>query len=193
MNKLILTGIALAMFSTSTLAAKVNLIDGDTLKIDGKTIRIVEIDTPETFQSRCENELILGLKAKERLAQLVSGSADVTYEPTGFDRFGRTLAHVFAGDMNVGETLVKEGHALRYEKGGEAKAARLKVWCGPQVELPVYKPVQLLAQDQTAKPDETIYYPNCAAARVAGAAPIRAGEPGYSRKLDRDGDGVACE
>jgi hypothetical protein len=37
------------------------------------------------------------------------------------------------------------------------------------------------------------YYPNCAAARAAGAAPIRAGDPGYSRKLDRDGDGVACE
>lgn len=38
-----------------------------------------------------------------------------------------------------------------------------------------------------------VYYPNCAAARAAGAAPIRAGNPGYSRKLDRDGDGVACE
>lgn len=37
------------------------------------------------------------------------------------------------------------------------------------------------------------YYPNCAAARAAGAAPIRAGSAGYSRKLDRDGDGVACE
>lgn len=37
------------------------------------------------------------------------------------------------------------------------------------------------------------YYRNCAAARAAGAAPIHAGEPGYSRKLDRDGDGVACE
>ena len=37
------------------------------------------------------------------------------------------------------------------------------------------------------------YYPNCASARAAGAAPIRAGEPGYARKLDRDGDGVACE
>ncbi|WP_245269664.1 excalibur calcium-binding domain-containing protein [Ensifer sp. WSM1721] len=34
---------------------------------------------------------------------------------------------------------------------------------------------------------------NCTAARAAGAAPIRAGEPGYRRKLDRDGDGVACE
>nr|WP_264357292.1 excalibur calcium-binding domain-containing protein [Pseudarthrobacter sp. MM222] len=29
--------------------------------------------------------------------------------------------------------------------------------------------------------------------RAAGAAPIRAGQPGYSRSLDRDGDGVACE
>lgn len=38
-----------------------------------------------------------------------------------------------------------------------------------------------------------VSYPNCAAARAAGAAPIRIGDPGYSRKLDRDGDGVACE
>lgn len=37
------------------------------------------------------------------------------------------------------------------------------------------------------------YYPNCAAARAAGAAPVHAGDPGYSRKLDRDGDGVGCE
>lgn len=37
------------------------------------------------------------------------------------------------------------------------------------------------------------YYPNCAAVRAAGAAPVREGDPGYSRRLDRDGDGVACE
>lgn len=37
------------------------------------------------------------------------------------------------------------------------------------------------------------YYPNCASARAAGAAPIYAGQPGYNRRLDRDGDGVACE
>ncbi|PEG60014.1 excalibur calcium-binding domain-containing protein [Mycolicibacterium boenickei] len=36
-------------------------------------------------------------------------------------------------------------------------------------------------------------YPNCAAARAAGAAPLYAGQPGYSAKLDRDGDGIACE
>jgi Excalibur calcium-binding domain len=37
------------------------------------------------------------------------------------------------------------------------------------------------------------YYANCSAARAAGAAPVLRGDPGYSRKLDRDGDGVGCE
>ncbi|WP_409514961.1 excalibur calcium-binding domain-containing protein [Brevundimonas sp.] len=36
-------------------------------------------------------------------------------------------------------------------------------------------------------------FANCAAARAAGAAPVRRGEPGYGRHLDRDGDGVGCE
>lgn len=37
------------------------------------------------------------------------------------------------------------------------------------------------------------YYANCKEVRAAGAAPIYAGQPGYSRSLDRDGDGVGCE
>lgn len=38
-----------------------------------------------------------------------------------------------------------------------------------------------------------VTYQNCSAARVAGAAPVRVGDPGYGRHLDRDGDGVGCE
>ena len=38
-----------------------------------------------------------------------------------------------------------------------------------------------------------VAYANCTAVRAAGAAPIHVGQPGYSRKLDRDGDGVGCE
>ena len=38
-----------------------------------------------------------------------------------------------------------------------------------------------------------VYYPNCDAARAAGAAPIRRGQPGYRPGLDRDNDGIACE
>tara|TARA_R110002073_G_scaffold245790_2_gene408527 strand:- start:2560 stop:2862 length:303 start_codon:yes stop_codon:yes gene_type:complete len=37
------------------------------------------------------------------------------------------------------------------------------------------------------------YYPNCTAARDAGAAPVRLGQPGYGSHLDHDNDGVGCE
>ncbi|WP_212998113.1 excalibur calcium-binding domain-containing protein [Winogradskya consettensis] len=56
----------------------------------------------------------------------------------------------------------------------------------PTTKKPTTKP-------KTKKPTAEVYYANCAAVRAAGADPIYAGDPGYSRKLDRDGDGVACE
>jgi len=40
---------------------------------------------------------------------------------------------------------------------------------------------------------ESVYYANCTAARKAGAAPVRKSDPGYSTRLDRDGDGIGCE
>ena len=42
-------------------------------------------------------------------------------------------------------------------------------------------------------PPAEVYYANCTAARAAGAAPVLAGQPGYGRHLDRDGDGIGCE
>lgn len=46
----------------------------------------------------------------------------------------------------------------------------------------------------TGVPQSTsTFYANCDAVRAAGAAPLYVDSPGYSRKLDRDGDGVACE
>ncbi|MGW1669026.1 excalibur calcium-binding domain-containing protein [Streptomyces sp. NPDC002324] len=47
--------------------------------------------------------------------------------------------------------------------------------------------------EPTTAPPADVYYENCDAARAAGAAPVYAGDPGYGRHLDRDGDGVACE
>ena len=38
-----------------------------------------------------------------------------------------------------------------------------------------------------------VSFRNCQQARAAGRAPIYAGQPGYGRHLDRDGDGIACE
>lgn len=57
----------------------------------------------------------------------------------------------------------------------------------PEQEAPVpFAPAPAPAGTATS-------YANCTAVRAAGAAPIRSGDPGYSRKLDRDGDGVGCE
>lgn len=42
-------------------------------------------------------------------------------------------------------------------------------------------------------PDIPVFYPNCAYARLVGAAPIHKDEPGYREELDRNRNGIACE
>jgi endonuclease YncB( thermonuclease family) len=118
MKRLLAAALTLAMLTPAI--ADVRVIDGDTVDIDG---------TPETFRSRCENEYRLGLAAKERLIARLNG-AEVSYTPDGLDRFGRTLAHVYAGERDVGQVLLDEGHALPYVAGPQAKAKRLATWCG---------------------------------------------------------------
>lgn len=43
------------------------------------------------------------------------------------------------------------------------------------------------------KTNTNVYYKNCDAVRAAGKDPLYEGDPGYSTKLDRDKDGIACE
>ena len=52
---------------------------------------------------------------------------------------------------------------------------------------------QTQQETQQQNSDSGTYYRNCAAARAAGSAPLRQGQPGYRAALDRDKDGVACE
>ena len=58
----------------------------------------------------------------------------------------------------------------------------------PQPAPPAAAPAPAAPPASTA-----VYYANCAAARAAGAAPLRAGQPGYREQMDGDRDGVACE
>ena len=56
------------------------------------------------------------------------------------------------------------------------------------------KPKPQPKQTTTPKPSgKSTYYENCTAVRKAGADPIKKGQPGYGRHLDRDNDGVACD
>jgi endonuclease YncB( thermonuclease family) len=105
------------------------IIDGDTVAYRRERIRILNIDAPESFRSRCEAELKLALRAKERLAQLLQTGA-VEIERQGEDRYRRTLARLSAKGGDVGMTLVREGLALPWQDGAAAKEARLRRWCG---------------------------------------------------------------
>jgi colicin import membrane protein len=53
-------------------------------------------------------------------------------------------------------------------------------------------PVTTMTEPESQAPT-SVYFENCTAARNAGAAPVRVGDPGYAGHLDRDGDGVGCE
>jgi hypothetical protein len=63
-------------------------------------------------------------------------------------------------------------------------------------------PVQTRTPPAAARPSpQTLLAPgtgstpfrNCTEARLAGAAPVRRGDPGYGAHLDRDNDGIGCE
>lgn len=56
-----------------------------------------------------------------------------------------------------------------------------------------FAPTSAPSQQRARESGAATYYANCSAARAAGAAPVRRGDPGYGGHLDRDGDGVACE
>ncbi|MBT2244305.1 calcium-binding protein [Sphingobium lactosutens] len=64
-------------------------------------------------------------------------------------------------------------------------------------ELDAQQPSSGAVAPQQAAPAKTSgsswSYPNCRAARAAGAAPLYAGQPGYGPHMDGDGDGIACE
>lgn len=62
----------------------------------------------------------------------------------------------------------------------------------PVVPKPAAKKPVTPKRAPAPKPPSS-YYANCTAARAAGVTPLHAGDPGYRRGLDRDGDGVACE
>lgn len=46
---------------------------------------------------------------------------------------------------------------------------------------------------EEAEDDDYPYYINCNLARSESRTPLFAGQPGYSLRLDDDGDGLACE
>lgn len=93
------------------------VIDGDTIRYDGIVIRLADIDTPEISSPKCASELALGERAKHRLLDLLNaGSFEIA--PAGSrdeDDYGRKLRIVMRNGQSVGDTLIAEGLARRWD------------------------------------------------------------------------------
>lgn len=63
----------------------------------------------------------------------------------------------------------------------------------PTETTPSETPTETEVAEETETAPEAVSYANCTEVREAGASPIKRGDPGWSDKFDRDGDGVGCE
>ena len=101
------------------------LVDGDTFWQGGVKMRLLDVDTPETFEAECSAEKEMGDRATARLQQLMaegyvlenSGEKDRTS-----DR--RDLVRLILPDgRDAGQVLIREGLAQPWPNEGNK-------WCG---------------------------------------------------------------
>lgn len=99
------------------------IVDGDTIWLDGQNLRLESFDTPEPYNDICggQREVALAHQASARLRQLLNGNA-FTVDTAGVDRYGRVLATIRIGEVDVGDILISEGLARRWPNGRE-------FWC----------------------------------------------------------------
>ena len=118
----------------------VSVLDGDTVRFDGATYRLVGFNTPETGSlARCDRENALGRAATLRLREIVAaGSLDLERvscacwpgtEGTRNCNYGRLCATLKSDGRDVGGILIAEGLAHEYTCRGSS-CPRRQSWCG---------------------------------------------------------------
>lgn len=197
------------------------VVDGDTVHVArggrDETVRLLGIDTPETKDPRkgvgCYGPQASAWATRTLLGRHVGVATDPTQDRR--DKYGRLLAYLRLPDgADYSIEAAELGYAKYYlydvpvSKASKiqraersARAAGRGLW-GPTCHghTDAARKAGAISADPTPKPLFTNApagsgpsYANCAAVRAAGAAPLHRGQPGYTRRLDRDGDGLACE
>lgn len=96
----------------------VAVVDGDTLRVAGQTIRLHGIDAPEQRQA-CKTEQGIAWDC----GAFVTGQVKTAFQgktarctPVTRDRYGRVVAKCYVDERDVGRWLVQEGLAFAYRK-----------------------------------------------------------------------------
>jgi micrococcal nuclease len=100
------------------------VVDGDTFWLNGVKIRIGDIDTPEISAPGCDAEYTLGIRARDRLIDLLN-QGPISLERIGSrdeDQYGRKLRVVVRAGTSLGDLLVAEGLARTW-------TGRREPWC----------------------------------------------------------------
>ncbi len=131
----VLAGLLVAVLEWGeTLEARPRVVDGDTLVLEGREVRLSGLDAPEYRQS-CERSgkaWPCGEEAAAALRRLIGGG-EVRCTGRRQDKYGRLLARCSAGE-DLGARLVRDGLAVAYGdyelEEAAAKAARRGIWAG---------------------------------------------------------------
>ena len=139
---------------------------------------------------------------KEAEAKQLADQAEAAVQALENNQVTENIAPAHAAIANVADQgtkdrlthrvgLVQNAITVREQQAAEAERARQAA----AAEQARQATAAQQAQQQQAfvtQPRQGSYR-NCSEARAAGAAPLYRGQPGYSARLDRDGDGIACE
>jgi len=113
------------------------VIDGDTIEINNKRIRLYGIDAPESSQ-RCNTNGELwpcGRRSAFALDKIVSGKL-IKCLVQDTDRYGRAVCKCYRGTLDINAYMVRQGWAVAYEKYSRdyvfqqehAKENKLGIW-----------------------------------------------------------------
>ena len=120
-----------------------SITDGDTVKLYGarKGTRLVGFNTAETYRPQCDAELALGQQATVRLKGLVQSADQVELrlvrcacspgtEGTENCNFGRSCGVLKIDGRDVGDILIAEGLAVRFQCDQTGCPRTPRPWCG---------------------------------------------------------------
>lgn len=113
---LAVTLLGISVSAAESLVGIPRVIDGDTLEIQGKPIRLLGIDAPESrqFCSKAEEPWLCGKDATAALSNRIN-SRSVTCETIGKpDRYGRAIAVCRLEGEDLNAWMVRQGWALAY-------------------------------------------------------------------------------